>query len=213
MSKTSALNRVIGLAGLMLLGVGATEAAQRTFVSTTGLDTNPCSLAQPCRGFSAAYAQTDDNGEIVVLESGGYGGLTIGKSVTVTSPAGVYAGVSVLAGDGIIVGSGAAKVVLRGLAINGQAGQNGIRILPGAGEVHVENVVVSNMANAGVNVEGGTSVRLSGVTSRSNHTGLRVAPATSIAVVVRDSEFSNNSLAGVDVAATAAAAVVRPWCG
>jgi trimeric autotransporter adhesin len=209
MSNASRLNWVVGVGGLLLMGVGTTEAAQRTFVATTGFDTNPCTLTAPCRGFLAAYAQTDANGEIVVLESGGYGGLTIGKSVTVTSPAGVYAGVSVLTGDGIVVGSGAAKVVLRGLAINGLGGNNGIRIQAGAGEVHVENLVVSNMAQAGISVEGGTSVRLSGVTSRSNGTGLTVAPTASLAVVVRDSEFSNNIGAGVEVAAAGSGVVAR----
>jgi hypothetical protein len=73
-------------------------AAQRTFVASTGLDVNPCSITQPCRAFAAALALTDPDGEIIVKDSAGYGRVTIDRSVTITSPPGIYAGISVLAG-------------------------------------------------------------------------------------------------------------------
>jgi trimeric autotransporter adhesin len=200
MNRTLSLYRMVALGTVALIGTGAADAAQRTFVSTGGSDASAaCSLAAPCRGFAKAITVTDAGGEVVVLDSGGYGGVTINKSVTITSPAGVYAGISVFAGqDGIVVGAGAGKVVLRGLTINGQGGNNGIRVQ--AGEVHVENVVVSNLAQAGIRVDGGTSVRLSSVVSRSNERGLVVTPANSLPVVVRDTELSANTWEGVMVA-------------
>ena len=89
----------------------------------------------------------------MVLDSGGYGAVTVTQTVTILSPAGVYAGISVFGGtDGVTVCRAGGQVVLRGLTINGQGGNNGIRVQ--AGEVHVENTVVSGMTQAGILVEG-----------------------------------------------------------
>ena len=96
--------------------------AQRTFVASNGNDANACSLAAPCRGFARAITQTSANGEIIVLDSAGYGAVTIDRSVTITAPAGVYAGISVFTGAGITVATPGAAVTLRGLTINGQGG-------------------------------------------------------------------------------------------
>src|SRR4029077_7216059 len=86
---------------LLLLSPGA-MAAQRAFVSGLGSDANPCSITLPCRSFAVALAQTNDAGEIVVLDSAGYGPFTIGQSVKITTPTGVYAGISA-SGDGITI--------------------------------------------------------------------------------------------------------------
>ena len=180
-------------------------AAQRTFVSAGGSDANACSLVAPCRSFSKAITLTDVAGEIVVLDSGGYGAVSVNKNVTILSPAGVYAGLSVFAGnDGITVVNPATKVVLRGLSINGQGGNNGIRVQ--AGEVHIESSVISNMGQAGILVEGGSTVRVSSAVMRSNADGIRVAPtaAGTVSVIVRDSESSNNTSAGIGVSPSAA---------
>lgn len=125
-------------------------AAQRTFVATFGDDAAACTLAAPCRSFTAALAQTDANGEIVVLDTGGYGRVTINKSVTIAAPAGVHAGITVFAGtNGVDVSRFDGIVVLRGLVINGQGGDDGIRFERGV-ELHVENCVVSNMGRYGL---------------------------------------------------------------
>src|SRR5215470_7149502 len=93
--------------------------SQRTFVASTG-DDGPsaaagCTLAQPCRSFAAAMAHTLFGGEVVVLDSAGYGPVTISQSVAITAPAGVYAGISVLtaSGDGVVVAGAGIDVVLR----------------------------------------------------------------------------------------------------
>src|SRR5215467_2366523 len=96
---------------------------QRTFVASTGLDTNPCSLGAPCRAFGAAIAQTAPNGEVIVLDSAGYGPATITQPVSIIAPPGIYAGISVtLGGAGMTVNSGSGKVTLRGLTINNITG-------------------------------------------------------------------------------------------
>jgi len=111
---------------LFLLPLSA-MAASRTFVASSGLDANPCSRSSPCRSFAAALAVTDPDGEVVVLDSAGYGPVTIGQSVSLTTPAGVYAGVTATAGDAVTVTIASTdRVILTGLTISGLGGNNGI---------------------------------------------------------------------------------------
>jgi len=204
MTRIPARAGLFGVCAFFLLS--SPHAAQRTFVSTGGSDANACSLVAPCRGFAKAITVTDPEGEIIALDSGGYGSVIVNKNVTIVSPAGVYAGISVFAAtDGITVAAPATKVVLRGLTVNGQGGTHGVRIQ--SGEVHVESTIISNMGQAGIRVEGGTSVRISNSVSRSNVDGLRVVPgAGTVSVLVRDSEFSNNTTAGIGVSPSAGGA-------
>ena len=104
----------------------AHAAAQRTFVASNGLPANTafnCSIAKPCRAFSEAIGVTNPGGEVIVLDSAGYGSVTITKSISLIAPSGIYAGISVFSGfDGVTVNAPGAIVVLRGLSINGQGG-------------------------------------------------------------------------------------------
>lgn len=54
----------------------ALAASQRTFVASNGSEANACSLVAPCRSFTRALTQTSPKGEIVVLDSAGYGPVT-----------------------------------------------------------------------------------------------------------------------------------------
>jgi hypothetical protein len=124
----------------------AAGTATRTFVSGKGLDSNPCTLASPCRTFAVAVPQTISGGEVVVLDSAGYGPFSISQSVTVTAPQGVYAGVTVSSagGDGIDVNASSASdfVTLKGLTVIGPGAStstgNGIAFNSGAA-LHIEN--------------------------------------------------------------------------
>src|SRR5882724_7473349 len=112
------------LAGLLALGLPVSPAQAlntRSFVSaTSGLDTNTCSRAAPCRTFAGAYAQTAADGEINTLDPGGYGPLTITHSISIVSGVGA-AGVLVPSGQvGITINAGASDIInLRGLVIEG----------------------------------------------------------------------------------------------
>ena len=125
---------IVALA-VALTASAAQAAAQRTFVSPNGFDTNTsanCSLAAPCRSFGAAITVTNANGEIIVLDSAGYGAVVINKSVSIISPPGIYAGVSVLAGEGVTMNTAGIEVTLKGLTINGQGGTVGIHFTQGS---------------------------------------------------------------------------------
>ena len=84
-----------------------------------------------------------------MLDSAGYGPVTITKSVSIIAPPGIYAGISVFTGDGVTINAPGATVVLRGLSINGQGGNNGISV-QAAARLRVENCVVSGMHVAGI---------------------------------------------------------------
>ncbi|MEO8674060.1 MAG: hypothetical protein ABI569_00675, partial [Casimicrobiaceae bacterium] len=90
-TATSCRLIVFGIAACLPLGAAAT--AQRTFVASNGVDNPVCSIASPCRGFAAAVAATSAGGEVIVLDSAGYGTVTISQAVSIIAPAGVYAGV------------------------------------------------------------------------------------------------------------------------
>ena len=142
----------------------AASGAQRTFVASTGTDANICSVVAPCRGFARALTQTDAGGEIIVLDSAGYGAVTIDKAVSIIAPAGVYAGITAASGDGIVVNVPGGDVVLRGLDINGTGTSLGSGILhQAAASLLVDHCTVSGFANdnapAGV-ITGPTGIRI-----------------------------------------------------
>lgn len=171
-------------------------AAQRTFVASSGGDSNPCSLTQPCRSFAAAIALTDTNGEIIVLDSAGYGAVTVTKGVAIAAPPGIYAGISVFSGtNGVDINAAGQKVVLRGLTINGQAGNNGVNIT-NAAEVHIENCVVSNMNATGIQITSAGAVFVDHVVMRSNNTGLALT-GSGVHLFVDDSRVAQSSFDGV----------------
>jgi len=131
----------------------ANAAAQRTFVASYGSPANTafnCSLTKPCRAFSDAMGVTNPKGEVVVLDSAGYGPVTISQSVSIISPPGVYAGISVFTGDGVTVAGTAIDVLLRGLTINGQGGTNGIVYGGSDGSLSVDGCNIAAMANFGI---------------------------------------------------------------
>lgn len=102
----------------------AQAVAVRTFVASTGNDTNTatnCGRTTPCRLFSAAYSVTSSGGEIIALDSAGFGGFTITTPVTVAAIPGEYAFINVTGGTaGFIIAAAAANlVVLRNIQIGG----------------------------------------------------------------------------------------------
>ena len=61
------------------------------------------------RIFTAAEAQTARGGSVVVLDSPGYGPMTIGQSISLIAPPGVYAGITIPGWNGIIITGTAAR--------------------------------------------------------------------------------------------------------
>src|SRR4029077_13629187 len=126
-----------------LFSAPAHAQATRTWVSGVGDDVNPCSRTAPCKTFAGAISKTAIGGEIDCLDPGGFGAVTITKSMTIDG-SGTFGSILATGSTGIIVNAGQSDIgVIRGLSINGTgSGVNGIRFLAG-GALHVEDVVIS----------------------------------------------------------------------
>jgi hypothetical protein len=159
-------------------------SAQRTFVASNGVDINPCTITQPCRSFGAAIGKTLAGGEVIVLDSAGYGVVTIAKSISIIAPAGIYAGVSVPSGQtGITVNGAGIVVVLRGLTVDGVGGSDGIHFSNGA-RLRIEDCVISSLGAVGIRDD-----------------------ATASEIVIVDSIVRDNGSNGILVSADASAVI------
>ena len=97
-----------GLGAWVLSISPALALANRVFVSArSGNNANSCdNIATPCQTFAGAVTQLNPDGEVIVLDSGGYGPVTITQGVTIEAPAGVTAFVHPPSGDAITVNAG-----------------------------------------------------------------------------------------------------------
>ncbi|MEA2990771.1 MAG: hypothetical protein QOG83_3482 [Alphaproteobacteria bacterium] len=141
----------IGTLALILHETSAEAQNARSFVSSTGLESNPCNRASPCRTFAGAIVKTNPGGEINTLDPAGYGPVTITKSISIVNGLG-EAGVLVAPnGTGITISAGPDdKINLRGLIIEGAAaGSTGIKFNSGKSLI-IENSVVRNMTGNGI---------------------------------------------------------------
>src|SRR3954469_3117464 len=124
MKKYSLLKAIICAALLFISKTGAAQAT-RTWVSAVGDDVNPASRTAPCKTFAGAISKTAAGGEINVIDPGGFGALTINKSLTIKSES-LTAGVFASGVNGFLINAGANdRVTLKGLDINGLGGVGG----------------------------------------------------------------------------------------
>src|SRR6202034_2582187 len=120
----------------------------RSFVSSAGNDSNPCTITEPCATFAHAYTVIGANGIIAALDPGKYGPIAITGPVTIngngwaaiTAPAG---------GNGITIDAGSGNVFLNGLEIDGAgAAYNGIVFQTGS-SLTITNCTLQNFIRAG----------------------------------------------------------------
>lgn len=152
---------VLSLLFIPLISSTAMAQATRTWVSGVGDDANPCSRTAPCKTFAGAISKTAAQGIISVLDPGGFGAVTITKSITIeggTSTAGILAAGS----NGVIINAAATdRVILRDLYLEGfNTGLNGIRILA-AGSVLLDDVRIERFTQNGVDIAATTAVDVS----------------------------------------------------
>src|SRR3954466_7410330 len=110
----------------------AQAQATRTWVSGVGDDANPCSRTAPCKTFAGAISKTAPGGEISVLDPGGFGAITITKSISITQEGSGEAGILASGINGVTVNAAPTDIVsLRGLIIDGSPGTglSGVRVL------------------------------------------------------------------------------------
>ena len=168
---------ILGLAlAAFLLAAPSYAQATRTWVSGVGDDANPCSRTAPCKTFAGAISKTATGGEINVLDPGGFGGVTITKSITISSE-GFEAGVLVSGTNAIVINATTTSdVVLRGLDIEGLGtGLVGIKVLGGLRSLHVEKCTINAFRG-------------------SNGSGIEISPTTAstLKVYIKDTIVRGN---------------------
>jgi hypothetical protein len=183
----------------------AQAQATRTWVSGVGDDVNPCSRTAPCKTYAGAISKTAKDGEISTLDPGGFGGVTITKSMTINGTHGQGFGSILAAGaNGVIInitdaGDVRKTVRLITLDINGAStGINGVRILA-ATRVFVEDCKIDGFTNRGITDErtvAGGSLFVSDTTIRNNtQSHIVIAPtgAGSIAATIDNVRAENST--------------------
>lgn len=158
---------------MLLYSAPAQAQATRTWVSGVGDDVNPCSRTAPCKTFAGAISKTAAGGEINCLDPGGYGTLTITKSITVDCTGTLGSTLNSGGINGFVINDSATAspgtivVSLRNLKINGAGttpGLNGVRILSGKA-VYISNTFIEGQngpgpGGCGVSVAATTPVRV-----------------------------------------------------
>ena len=150
------------------------QATQRASVASYGNDANICSSSSPCRTFAKAVTVVDPNGEVIALDSAGFGAVTLTQSISLTAAPGAVAGVTVFSGAGITIATPGVNVVLRGLTINSQGGATGVSMTAGA-KLSIENCVISNFSSVtqrGIFVNTPATVRIGNTLVRDSDIGV-----------------------------------------
>ena len=174
--------------------VQATGANRVFAAAKSGNDANACnSVSTPCQTLAGAYSQVAAGGEIIVLESGGYGPVTITGAVTIDAPAGVTAFIHPPSGDAITINAGASdNVILRGLTLN--AGANNGITANSVGYLLVEHCAITGYGNDGIlfGAAGGILV-MRDDDERECGTGvLAGSSGAQVSVVIRDNYTAGN---------------------
>jgi hypothetical protein len=154
MSTSRRLAKFVPACALLALAIPSSAFGQatRTWVSGTGDDANPCSRTAPCKTFAGAISKTAAKGEINVIDPGGFGAVTINKSITIKAEA-ATAGVLTNVNNAININAGANdKVKLFGLDINGLGtATSGVKIIQ-AKTVVVRNSQIYEFAQNGIDI-------------------------------------------------------------
>jgi hypothetical protein len=180
MRRIALLAIISGFLFPLMASMPAHAQATRTWVSGVGDDVNPCSRTAPCKTFAGAISKTAAGGDINCLDPGGFGGVTITKSMTISCE-GVTGGALVGSTNGILVNAGAGDFVyLKGLDIEGlggttqPSGLNGVRVISAA-LVHIEDCVIRNFKAA-----------------PPNGFGIQLSPSAGLTFVVNRTTLFNN---------------------
>jgi hypothetical protein len=156
----------------------AMAQATRTWVSGVGDDVNPCSRTAPCKTLAGAISKTATGGEINILDPGGFGAVTITKSITIDG-GGITGSILSSATNGIIVNAPNGLVTIRNFSINGSGttlGINGIRAIA-VKRLLVQNCMLANFSANGIDFNSTTAadIIISNTTILNANGGISIA--------------------------------------
>jgi hypothetical protein len=179
----------------------ASSQAQLTkvFVASYGNDANDGSRGSPKRNFQAAHNAVAASGEIVALDTAGFGPLTITKAVSITAPPGITAFITPIDpnGSGITINAGSGDTVtLRGLNLNSTTGSTAGIFCQNQSDLQMFDCTINGFfvgvfyGGAG---SGTTTFSMRHCTLRDcSSAGLNVSPSGTLFGSVDDCQFVNN---------------------
>jgi hypothetical protein len=177
--------------------------ATRTWVSGVGDDANPCSRTAPCKTFAGAISKTASPGEINCLDPGGFGAVTITKSITIDCRYTSNGGVLVAGTNAIVVAATATdKVQLIGLDFEG-VGTGVIAVkVNSALEVIVDDCIIRGFATNAVENDNSVAnsrviiknslIANNGTNGTPNTGGVNANASASSVTLIIDSVLENN---------------------
>ncbi len=172
----------------------AQAQATRTWVSGVGDDANPCSRTAPCKTFAGAISKTAVNGVINCLDPGGFGAVTITKSIALICQF-TEGGITNPSSSGITVNAAGGVVYLKGIDLEGiVAGVNGVNVV-NASAVHVIDCTIRG-----------------NVSSSPNGNGILFQPNGAASLYVVDSYIADNGT-GTGNSATGNGILIQPQAG
>jgi hypothetical protein len=222
MTKSTLLFTLFG--ALFVVGLAIVPAraqATRTWVSGVGDDANPCSRTAPCKTWAGAISKTAPGGEMDALDPGGFGALTITKSITIDGGSGQVASVLTEGTPGITISAASNDaVIIRNLRFDGllgngsspgTAGTIGVNIRSGQ-RVVLENNDIFGFGNGSAGTggivitpsTGAIYVDIINTTAFNNQVGLLSKPTggSQAYVAIDHSHFDSNAGAGVRIDGT-----------
>ncbi len=182
----------------------------RAYLSATGSDANPCTLAAPCRLLPAALNAVASGGEIWMLDSANYntGTVTIGKSVSILSVPGAQGSIVANNASAILVGDAGLRVALRNVAVvpvagSAVPGQFGL-FLTGDSTVILERCLFAGLPDDAIRVTRGR-LAMTDCVVRDSQAGWGVNVSSSIGAhaSISGSQLLSNAEGGVRVSANA----------
>ena len=189
---------IVGAALALAFTFTAQAQNSRSFVATTGNDANNCSASQYCRTFARALAVTNAGGEIVVVDSGGYGPVTISQPVVITA-IGIDASITATSGDALDINT-TGNVTITGLNLNGAGRLIGIGVhVAAVGLLRLYNMQIQNF---GVGIDFEATSSLAVYDSEINDCADGILQASGGQVSVSNTELDNDGIGAYAAAGT-----------
>jgi len=198
----------IFVAPLLLVSCPAFALSTRVFVKSTGMDIGTCPITSPCRSFAYAMTQVAASGEVIALDTAGYGPFDVTQSVTVFAAPGATAFIAAATGAAIYISSAGPTdvIVLRGLALSGVGAAYGIEFFSGH-SLAIENCIINGFGGSGVDMTRSSDstnpgMRIEHSTIRNNALGVGIynfgAGSPPVGMTISNCTFLRNSFRAID---------------
>jgi hypothetical protein len=160
--------RLITAITLMTASSAMAVLPARTWVSSTGSDSNAGTRTSPFATFSTAVANTAAGGTVSVVDPGDYGPVTISQSITIDG-GGVGGSITSTGSVAVYVTAGATDtVILRNLSVDGAGqGEDGVFLSTG-GALVIENCSIHGFTMLAIGVASEAAQNLSATNTTIN---------------------------------------------